>query len=153
MSSEQDAQFHSSGDVRGESFGDRLRREIRLAGFDSARKFALHIEMEPNYLSRILTGQVKRPEPETLSKFAAGLEVPEVEVWRWAGMAPAPVKAEEIGRESEDVLDTLIDLLRHDSDVMTQLTEAGGADEEVLHDIAEVMKTYLRSLARVRRVR
>lgn len=143
-----------SSDVRGETFGDRLRREIRLAGFVSARKFAQHIGMEPNCLSRIINNQVKRPTPETLKKFAAGLEVPEAEVWRWAGISPAaPVKVDSEAPPTPDVLGVLIDSLRSDPEVMQQLRDAGSHDDDqVVRDIAEVLKAHIRSLARVRRV-
>lgn len=139
--------FLPAGDVQGESFGDRLRREITLAGWASARQFALHIEMEPNYLYRILSGNVQRPEPETLNKIADGLEIPHGEVWRWAGMSIAVERQREIATINDD-LQTMMNLLRDDDDFMAQLAAAGGNDQQVLRDIAEVMKVHVRTIAR-----
>lgn len=47
-----------------------------------------------------------------------------------------------------DDLQTMMELLRDDDDFMAQLAAAGGNDEQVLRDIAEVMKVHVRTIAR-----
>jgi transcriptional regulator with XRE-family HTH domain len=61
-----------------EAFGEKLREAIRMRlGPNMEREFARRIKMDPTQLSRTLNGKVgKRPELETLQRFADGLGLP-----------------------------------------------------------------------------
>jgi len=80
-------------------FGARLRRAIREHyGPNQEREFARQIGMDPTQLSRTLNGKVgKRPEMETLKRYADGLGLSFPEVLGWTlpeveHVEPAPLR-------------------------------------------------------------
>lgn len=118
----------------GEGFGPRMREAIReMLGEDKEREFARRIGMDPTQLSRALNSKVgKVPEPETLVRYAKGLQKPLIELLSWI----YPIE-EELAREPrpDDPLWLMSERVRRDHDLMRQLSALEQASDPDVFDV------------------
>lgn len=77
-------------DVNASTLGDHIKEIIDRNGW-SIRQSALKIGVSPAYLSKLINKKAdSNPKPQTLSKLAKGLNVPESELMSIAGYMPVP---------------------------------------------------------------
>ncbi|ANK59853.1 helix-turn-helix domain-containing protein [Loigolactobacillus backii] len=69
-------------------FGMTIKK-IRESKHFSVRQTALKAKMSPSYLSQIENGIHAIPTPKTLTKIAKGLNIPEKEIYEYAGLTIA----------------------------------------------------------------
>jgi transcriptional regulator with XRE-family HTH domain len=95
------------------AFGAKLRWAIRSRfGPNQEREFARTIGMDPTQLSRTLNGKVgKRPEIETLQRYADGLGLPLRTVLDWA--LPEGARAEDPAPAPAALPPAILEAWRH----------------------------------------
>lgn len=123
----------------GETFGARLREAIReRLGPDQEREFARRIGMDPTQLSRTLNGKIGRvPEPETLLRYAKGLNLPLITLLGWIYPVEEQVEA---APSPDDPLWLMVERVRRNPEMMRDLRRAEEINKpEVFHSILEAV--------------
>lgn len=129
-----------------EAFGEKLREAIRMRlGPNMEREFARRIGMDPTQLSRTLNGKVgKRPELETLQRYANGLGLPLRTLVDWL----LPPEALDQPPSEDDPLWVMMERVRAHPDLMRQLRALEEASDPEAFDrtIAAVAEAWLANL-------
>jgi transcriptional regulator with XRE-family HTH domain len=135
-------------------FGSWLRNMIVACGFASEREFAARAGIAPKHLSRLLTGDIKRPSYRVMWRLAGALQVPLAEVVeqtrRPAGDAPG---AGQDADAATGALVALLDHLQEELEVMARLDALGTLKKALLRDIADLLTVYLRGVLRAQAAR
>jgi len=152
--------YQSAGDsalaapVDANPFGSWLRQMIVARGFASEREFAAQVGIAPKHLSRLLTGDIRRPTYQVMWRLAGALQVPFAEV---VEQARRPVgDAADAGQYPDVATDALVALLDHlqeEPEVMARLDALGTPEKALLRDIADLLAVYLRGVLRAQAAR
>ena len=130
-------------------FGSWLRQMIVARGFASEREFAVQVGIAPKHLSRLLTGDIRRPTYQVMWRLAGALQAPFAEVVeqtrRPAGDAPGAGQYADV---ATDALVALLDHLQEEPEVMARLDALGTPEKALLRDIADLLAVYLRGVLR-----
>ncbi len=135
-------------------FGSWLRGMIVARGFASEREFAAQAGIAPKHLSRLLTGDIKRPTHQVMWRLAGALQVPLAEVVERA-RRPAGDAADtgQYADVATDALVALLDHLQEEPEVMARLDALGTPEKALLRDIADLLTVYLRGVLRAQAAR